>query len=216
MSNKKIPPAPKNKTYGKIGASFSNKDMKDKFSKSNMKTGSRGEQILGHKLRKMWLPSEIPLFSSLIAHPKYRSDIDFAICQGDRILLIDAKLYGQQGGFFWSKGNDNKVYRNFEPYRSYSKNGNGNIVTMSKSMIMAKEVLSKKLPNHKVEAIVILTSDHAHASWKQPNTWFLKFPGNIKAYNDSSGRRFIKRFFFGQKRTEQTLKAEAILKSMLQ
>lgn len=200
--------------YGRAGTSMNSAGFQNKFGKSNSKIGQRGEAVLMHKLRDRnngWLPAEIPLFCSLIV-PGKSSDIDFAMVNGNKILLVDAKMYRQDGGWYWNFGDSPVMRRNFSKYRSKS----GNQVKLSKSMIMAKDILSQKLPGYQVEAIVVFTTDPRNPRATAPNTTFLTYPGGVKAYNDAGARKFINRFFRGTRRTPETLKAEHFLKSITQ
>lgn len=213
MSKKQnIPPAENYAVYGRAATSMGRNGFQGKFGKSNTKAGAKGERILAEKLRDKWLPKEVPLFCSLIV-PGKSSDIDFAVVQGNKILLIDAKMYRQDGGFFWNWGASPSIKRNLS---AYTTGRNNNPVTMSKSMSMARDVISRKMPGYVVESIVVLTTDHNNRNAKQPNTMFLTYPGGVKALNDSAARRYIKRFFRGQKRTAKTYSAEQFLKKITQ
>lgn len=206
-SGETLPPPPAYQFYGTPAASM-NADFKAEFGSINTRAGSKGERILFRRLRdrKGWLPADVPLFCSM-GVPGKRSDIDFAICKGNRILLIDAKMYRQDGGVYWNRRNNPGINRNFGPYIS----SKGNKVTMSRSMEMARDVLSRELPNHLVEAIVVFTNDPDNPRAKVPFTRFLTFPGGIRVYNDRTAQRYIASFLGGQQRTKQTLQAERYL-----
>ncbi len=208
--------------YGSAGKTFQDKKVKEKFGAKSTRAGSRGERLLFKKLRGPkkdrslgWLPADVPLFCSLKV-PGKASDIDFAICRGDTILLIDAKMYGQSGGIYWSKGNDPHIYYNAGKYIA----SNGDEVKMSKSMIMAKDILSRshtvKKHGLKVEAAVFFVSDTSKKNTKLPFVWFLRFPGGIKTYNERGAYFFLKRFLLFKRRTDQTKVAEEYLRSLCQ
>lgn len=200
--------------YGKPGTSMGSKGFSNKFGKQNTKTGRKGEVIVFDKLRNPdtgWMREDIPLFCSLII-PGKNADIDFAMVMGNKVLLVDAKLYRQDGGFFWNFGDSPVMRRNLSRYTSTS----GNNVTLSRSAIMAKDIISKKMPGYDVEAIVVFTTDPKNPHAKMPNTSFLTYPGGIKAYNDAGAKRFIRRYFRGQKRTAATYNGEVALKKLVQ
>lgn len=208
--------------YGKAGATFSDKDVQKKFGKKSVASGSLGERILFDRLRGDvkrksggWLPKDVPLFCSLKV-PGKASDIDFAFAVGNKILLIDAKMYGQSGGWYWTKGNDPYLRHN----SGYYKSSSGKKIKLSASMRMAKDILSKSATVKKygieVYAITILVRNEKVKGSKQPNTWFMRYPGKIKAYNEFWGEMFIKFFCKFQKRTQATRAAEAYLKRLVQ
>lgn len=200
--------------YGKPGASMGKKEFSKKFGGSNTKTGRKGELILFDKLRNPdtgWMPHDMALMCSLIV-PGKSADIDFAMIMGNKILLVDAKLYRQDGGFFWNFGDSPVMRRNFSKYTSSS----GNEVHLSRSAIMAKDIISKNMPGYEVEAIVVFTTDPKNPHAKSPNTSFLTYPGGIKAYNDKGAEKFIKKFFKGQNRTVATYNGEVALRKLVQ
>lgn len=208
--NKKVPTPPLNDITGKAATSMSNKNFKKKFGQSSTRSGARGEKILVEKLRD-WLPADVRLFCSLSV-PGKSSDIDFACVAGDKVFLIDAKLYRQDGGWFWNSGDSKNIKRNFSTYKS----SKGNPVKMSQSMAMARDIFEKKFPGYKIIPIVILTTDPNVRGAKTPHTRFLTFPGGVKAYNDRSGKRFLKRSTRGVKRTEKTYRMEKFLETIVQ
>lgn len=208
--------------YGKAGATFSDKDVQNKFGKSSVSSGALGEKILFNRLRGDirrktggWLPEDIPLFCSLKV-PGKASDIDFAFVVGNKIILIDAKMYGQSGGWYWSKGNDDYLHHNL----GYYETSRGKKVKLSASMRMAQDTLSRSATVKKygieVYAITILVRNEKVKGSKNPNTWFLKYPGGIQAYNEFWGQFFIKRICRRAKRTQATQAAEAYLKRLVQ
>lgn len=200
--------------YGKPGTSMGNKEFSNKFGKQNTNIGRKGELIVFDKLRNPkdgWMPHDMALMCSMII-PGKQADIDFAMVMGNKILLLDAKLYSQSGGFFWNFGDSPVMRHNLSRYTTSS----GKDVKLSRSAIMAKDIISQKMPGYEVEAIVVFTTDPKNPNAKMPNTSFLTYPGGIKAYNDAGARKFIKKYFRGQKRTVATHNAEVALKKLVQ
>lgn len=210
----------KNITYGRAGKSMSSESFRYK---DTAKIGARGERILAEKLRgsmrrKGWIHPDIPLFSSLKIPGKY-SDVDFAVTNGNKVLLIDAKIFRQDGGFYWNIGNDSTdIFRGFSRYRASkgNKKGAGEVLKLSRNMNMARDIFRKKLPGFTVESIVVVTTDESLRNSKMPNTMFLTYPGGIKTYNDAGAKRFIKKFLGKPNRTENTIRAERVLKKYTQ
>lgn len=202
------------KVYGRAASTMQDADFQRKVGSYANSAGAKGERIMFEKLRNPkngWIPADTPLFCSLKV-PGKSSDIDFAVVRGSKVLLIDAKMYRQDGGFYWNYGDRSKMMRNFGPYTTKS----GSDMKLSKSMDMARDILSRKLPGFTVESVVIMTSDDSNPQAKKPNTWFLKFPGDITVCNDSSAPRFIRRFLGGQVRTTDTYNAEKYLRGLVQ
>lgn len=206
--------------YGNAGTSMGDMSFMKKFGKSNTQAGKMGEMILFHKLREPhgWLKSDMPLFCSLIPDRKYKSDIDFAVAMGNKVLLIDAKMY-KSGGFYWNIGD--KVYRNFGPYKTErfdKKLGKktSSPVKMSKSMDMARDKVQQLLGDkYTVESCVILVTN---PSSKQglSTTWLMRYPGNIRVFNEYGAEKFINKFFKNQDYTKETAIAEKKLKKLVQ
>lgn len=202
--------------HGDPGTSMGNKSFLEKFGKDNTKAGKLGEVILFHKLREPsgWMKSDMPLFCSLIPDKKYKSDIDLAVAMGNKVLLIDAKMY-KSGGFYWNIRTS--VFRNFRRYATnrYDKKKRKTIkqpVEMSQSMAMAKDKVKRMLGNnYEVEACVVLVSNPA-SSKGMPTTFMMRYPGNIKVFNEHGAEKFFKKFFKGQEYTKQTEIAERKLK----
>lgn len=207
-SSPEVPPPPAYQFFGTPAASMDS-NFQSEFGKANTRAGSKGEQILFRRLRDRngWLPADVSLFCSM-GVPGKRADIDFAICKGNRILLIDAKMYRQDGGIYWNSGD--RINRNLGAY----KTSQGKTVTMTRSMQMAKDILSREMPNHLVEGIVVFTNDPNNRKAKVPNTRFLRFPGKIRVYNDRTAQRYIASFLGGQKRTAATVQAERFLQRL--
>lgn len=201
------------RSYGSAGKSMQGKGFQKKFGKTNSRVGASGERILFNRLRDRnhgWLRPEIPLFCSLKV-PGYDSDIDFVVAYGRKILLIDAKKYKQDGGIFWNFPGSNIIRHGWTKYRS--KHGSGKPITMSKSMIMAKDIISRRFPGYEVEAIVVFVTDRNLRNSKEPMVRFLTFPGGVKSYNESSAQKFIKKFFRSEKQPSQV---EKTLRKMVQ
>lgn len=212
--NDRIKPNQPFLNYGRPGTSMDQDGFSKQFGKGNTSAGAKGEVILFNKMRNPknpMLSPDIPLFCSMRV-PGKSSDIDFAAVLGNKILLIDAKMFGQDGGFYWSLGNPPVLRKNLGKYRTRS----GRDVKLSKSMIMAKNILQKQFPDYDVEAIVVFVTDPRNPRAKQPNTMLLNYPGNVKAFNERGAKRFMKKFFRGQNRTVASYNAEVALKKLVQ
>lgn len=202
------------KVYGRAASTMSDSGFKRKVGSYANSAGAKGEHILFEKLRNPkngWVPADTPLFCSLKV-PGKNSDIDFVIVRGSKVLLIDAKMYRQDGGFYWNYGDRSTMMRNLSTYTTKS----GDPMKLSKSMVMAKDIISRNLPGFTVESLVIMTTDDSNPKAKKPMTWFLKFPGDITVCNDSSAPRYIRRFLGGQVRTTDTYNAEKFLRGFVQ
>lgn len=198
--------------YGQVGTSFSDNDFVKKTGKKRASAGQKGEQMLFEKLRNQkngWLPADAPLFCSLKV-PGKASDIDFAVIRGDKVLLIDAKIFRQIGGFFWNMGAARDfMNHNFGRY----KNSSGKEMHLGKNMDMARDIVSRNMPGFKVESVVICMT---YPGKPVTNTMFLKYPGNIRVLSVKSAPRYIAKFFRGTKNTEKTLWGIKFLESHTQ
>lgn len=213
QEKKFIPPVSPYKVYGTVGKSMSTDGFSRQFGQSATKSGFKGEQVMFDMLRNPangWAAADMPVFCSLLV-PGKSSDIDFALCRGDKILLLDAKYYRGDGGFYWLNKNGT-LMRNFSKYTTSS----GKNVNPSRSMVMAKSIISKQLPKHKVESLVVFVSDPKNPKAKAPNTMFLTYPGGVQTANERNAGRMIRRFFRGESRNEYTVEAEMYLKSLVQ
>lgn len=209
-----IAPGEAYKVFGTPAATMQDRDFQRKVGKDRASSGNKGEHLVFEKLRRQggWAPADTPVFCSLKV-PGKSSDIDFAIVRGSKVLLIDAKMYRQDGGFYWNYGDRTHIRRGLGHYTTRD----GKQMKLSKSMIMAKDIISRHLGSgFTVEAMVVLTTDNANSNAKMPTTWALKYPGNIPVCNDVSAARFINRFLGGQKRTTDTHNAEKFLRTLVQ
>ena len=215
MGQKLLPPHDPYTVFGTAGQSMNDTSFSKKFGKKNTRVGKSGEELLFKMMRGRggWLPPEIPLYCSLrIPDVKYNIDSDFAICNGNRVLLIDAKYWKQSSGFLWNISGDGDNM--FEGLRRWKSN-KGEPYSFSRSMVTAKDVFKRKLPGYQVEAIVVLVTGHGKNT-RLPNTWFLRAPGGIKVFNNHSAQRYIRSFLRGTKRTEATRNAEILLERCVQ
>lgn len=213
-------------TYvGTPATSMSTKDMKRAHAQDNLASGATGEEIFFHYMRSPGglVPPDAMLFCSLLTPGvNFKSDIDFAVCIGNKILLIDVKFFRQDGGIYWNTSNDRSaILRNLSVYRS--KRGKGEPVHFSQSMVMAKEKIrehlaresGKRNAGYVVESVVVFATDESRGG-KVPFTRFLKAPGNVKVLNMNTFPTFFEEFFRGQKRNLATVNAERMLASLVQ
>lgn len=190
--NKSIPTPEEFMVYGTAGKSMGKADFREAFGKETAASGSRGEQILLHEMRKPGgiVPASIPVICSMNL-PGYSSDIDFAVAMGNKVLLIDAKYYRQDGGVYWNtKGDRSKMYRNLSRYRTKS----GKEIHLSNNDIAAENIIGRKLKNTEVSSIVVFVSDKSLANAKEPHV-FMKFPGEVKAVSMKNFKREFVKFF---------------------
>lgn len=200
---------PEKRFYGNAGASFAQDDFQYK---DTAKSGALGERILAKKLDK-WVPEGFSIFCSLRV-PGKRSDVDFAIVAGGDVLLVDAKLFRQDGGFLWNMGSESKnIYRYLSPYTT----AKGKRINLSRSMIMAKDIYSRHIKTAvKVEPIVVITNNPKTKNAKMPVTWALTYPGGVKVYNDRAAERYIRKWCEKRGRTKRTPIIERELKKLVQ
>lgn len=207
--------------YGEPGATFHHQ-RNTNLNAQNVGAGDRGELILFDKLRNDkdgWLPADIPLFCSLLmpryGNQDYDVDIDFAAVMGSRILLIDAKMYRQDGGFYWNRKSDRSVMKkNLSTYT----NSRGEEVKLKRSAVMALDRVAHEFRGYTVASIVVFVTDPFNPKAKVPHTGFLRYPGNIPVYTEKTAPKYIYKFFNEKHhtRTNHTLNAERKLSTWVQ
>lgn len=213
--SQELKPLPPYKFFGKPATSMGSKEFQQKFGVSNTRSGQIGEQKLFEVLRGRdgWLPANIPLFCSLHTPGSDSADIDFAAVNGNRILLIDAKYWRQDSGFIWNIGDDGEHM--FEGFKRW-KSKKGTPYHFSRSMVMAKNNISRDLKGYQVESIIVMVTDHKYKNTRLPNTTFLTAPGGVKVMNMRKAKKYIAQYFKGTTRTVDTYNAERYLERFTQ
>ena len=194
------------KWYGKAGSSMSTSSFQSKYADTSQ-SGRAGEVRLESLLKRITDGETIGFSSVRTPKQGYNTDVDFVLVKGNRVLLIDSKLY-KQGGFWFSFGG--KLFRNFIPAH---RDKAGNHKAMSRNMSMARDAFREKLGNDFiVEAVTVFVrsdDNKPHA-----NTWFTRFPGGIKTLNEASLGGYVHRFFRGARNDRRTAQAESFVASI--
>lgn len=158
--------------YGQAGKSLGESKTRSKFGQGNARAGMVGERYLSDAIRRNVSTRNYTMYQSLrmpsmLGQKKYHDvDIDFALVSGNKVVLIDSKMWSAKH-FYWSFFG--RVMKGFEP---------GEV--MSKNMEMARARFRDALPGHQVEAIVCFVPTRGG---KLPKSVGLLFwPGMIRSY----------------------------------
>lgn len=175
--------------FGQAGQSLSSSQAHDKFG-ANVVAGQIGERALAAKLQNSSETRAYSLFQSLgiPAKPgskRYSSDVDMALINGNRVVLIDAKQWSARK-FYWSLAGT--VFENFSVKRDRRSN---EPVTMSKNMDMAVNRYREYLPGCVVLGMVVFVPSKAGLP---SGVSLLRWPGGIKSYLPNDAIRRIHRF----------------------
>lgn len=164
---------------GKFGSAGKNLDGKasDKFGRNNARAGAVGERYLSNAIRKHPQAKMYTMYQSLMmpkgknnrrqVSPRFNDvDIDFAIASGNKVVLVDCKMWSSKY-FYWSLAGH--LMKNFSMGDRLSKN-----------MEMARAKLREELPGCQVEAIVCFVP--VKGGRLPRSVGFLIWPGRIRSY----------------------------------
>lgn len=176
-----------NKSYGSAGSGLGSRSAQKKFG-ANAGIGAMGERQFGEMLKRAGLDSKYTVWYSLSlpsipGQKDYGTDVDVAISNGDKIILIDVKRWSAKYTYWSIFG---KPFQNLSPKIENGKWG------LSKNMEMALDRFRKNLPGISVEAAVIFVPTSKAGT--TPTVGFLRWPGNIKSYAAADGLIKIQRF----------------------
>ena len=185
---------------GNVGTSLRSSDAVSAFGKKSAAAGDYGEKKLDRALetsRKTggyhrWRSLKIPPSAS---GKRYRSDVDFALANGDTIVLVDAKCWS--GGFLWSLSGS--VMDGFRR----KKNFHGEEQSVGKNMSMAvdlyqqhcdklhKSRLQRGIKSRRVKVIGLVIFVPTQRGVMPTSVRFLKFSGTKGTYLVDPGVRAV-------------------------
>lgn len=172
-----------NRRYGEAGKGISGATHFGKQAQA----GSVGEKKLSRYINRHAMCSKYFAYRSLrIPHKPgqtvYQSDVDMALASGNRLVLIDAKMFSA-GHAYWSAFG--MIFKGFSPM----KDNSGNNVKLSKNMALALARYKEALPGHRVEAVVVFVPS-GNKSQLPTSVSLLRWPGRIRSYlpNDGLGK----------------------------
>lgn len=170
--------------YGEAGKGI---EQVSHFGK-NAYTGAAGERKLSGHLNRHPMCSRYFAWRSLrIPHSpgqtNYQSDVDMALASGNRLVLIDAKMYAS-GYTYWSAFG--RVFKGTQ----ILKDDDGNPRRLSRNMELAVTRYREALPGCRVEGVVIFVASGKKS--QLPNSVsLLRWPGGIRSYLPNDGMRKI-------------------------
>lgn len=173
--------------HGSAGKTFSGAAGK-KFGAAG-RVGAEGERDFARLLQSAGLTNDYSVFASMRtpadksgSGKTYKSDVDFAIANGNSLILIDVKRWSAKKSW-WSFGG--YPFHGFMPHFQ-----NGQWKPLSRNMQMALNRTRQHLPGVRVEAVVIFVATSSGKT--PPNVSFMTWPGGIHSYLPNPGLRRIR------------------------
>jgi len=161
--------------YGSAGKSLGDAATKRQFGK-NADIGAAGERAYMQTLRKAGLTDIYDVHASLrIPQAKggggtrYSSDVDFAVANGNRLILVDVKRWAS-GFHYWS-------FMGF-PFKNLVPMMKGGKWRMSANMAGALARYRDNLPGVHVEGLVVFVATNNRGAMPA-SVGFLRWPGGI-------------------------------------
>jgi hypothetical protein len=179
------------RSYGDAGKSLGSSEANSKFGRENAATGLRGEKYFRDALNRAGLDDEYDIWYSLRIPndpnnrnaTKYDSDVDVALTSGNKLILVDVKMWSAQSAYWTLFG---LPFKGIAPMIDKKKGWR-----LSSNMAAAVDRYKKSLPGVTVEAAVIFVPTKAGGGAPMVN--FLKWPGDIRSYSSQDGIRRIKK-----------------------
>lgn len=192
------------RSYGKAGKSLGSSAANAKFGAKNAAIGAVGEKYFQGVLERaglddmydIWYSLKIPNDPSNPNATRYSSDVDVALTSGNRLILIDVKMWSATAPYWSLFG---LPFKGLTPMIKKGK------WELGKNMAMAVSRYQKNLPDTRVEAIVVFVPTKPGGAAPMVN--FLKWPGNIRSYNSQDGLRKIKNILGVSEDTSPRLRA---------
>ena len=178
------------RSYGSAGSGLGSASARNKFG-ANAQVGAQGERQFGEMLKRngfdgkytVWYSLALPSDPTNRGAKDYGTDVDVAISNGDKIILVDVKRWSAKYTYWSIFG---KPFQNLTPKMEKGK------WALSKNMEMALDRFRKNLPGISVEAIVVFVPTTKNGG--SPSVGFLRWPGGIRSYAAGDGLSKIGRF----------------------
>lgn len=193
------------RSYGDAGKSLGSNEANSKFGRENAAIGARGEKYFRDVLERSGLDDEYDIWYSLKLPndphnknaTKYSSDVDVALTSGNKLILVDVKMWAA-GSTYWTLFG--LPFKGLAPMIDKKKGWR-----LSSNMAAAVDRYKKNLPGVSVEAMVIFVPTKANGGAPMVN--FLKWPGDIRSYTSQDGVRKIKKWLGRGEETSPKLRA---------
>lgn len=193
------------RSYGDAGKSLGSNEANNKFGRENAATGLRGEQYFRDALNRaglkdeydIWYSLKIPNDPSNRNATKYSSDVDVALTSGNKLILIDVKMWSAQSAYWTLFG---LPFKGIAPMIDKKKGWR-----LSSNMAAAVDRYKKNVPKASIDAAVIFVPTKPNGA--APMVSFLKWPGDIRSYTSQDGIRKIKKFLGRGEDTSPELRA---------
>jgi hypothetical protein len=193
------------RSYGDAGKSLGSNEANSKFGRENASIGLRGEKYFRDVLERagvdrdydIWYSLKIPSDPHNRNATKYSSDVDVALTSGNKLLLIDVKMWSASSAYWSLFG---LPFKGLSPMIDKKKGWR-----LSSNMAAAVDRYQKNLPGVSVQAMVIFVPTRAGGAAPMVN--FLKWPGDIRSYSSQDGLRKAKKWLGRGEETTPKLRA---------
>lgn len=193
------------RSFGEAGGSLRSAQATSKFGHRNAAIGQRGEQYFRTALERagldddydIWYSLRIPSDPTRRGAAQYTSDVDVALTSGNRLILVDVKMWSAAAPYWSLFGLPFKgITPMIDPKKGWRLSGN---------MALAVDRYQKNLPGVRVEAAVIFVPTKAGAP--APFVSLLKWPGGIRSYSAQDGISRIRRSLGASEDTSPKLRS---------
>lgn len=173
--------------YGRAGSGISGAAGQARYGRQSAMAGAAGERRLAGAISRSSEVSGYMSWSSLgIPTPRggerYSSDVDIALASGNRLVLVDAKMWAA-GKIYWSILG--YPMRGLAPMRS-----KGGLKRLSRNMETAVARYRSQLPGHVVKGVVVFVPT-SKGGGLPASVRLLRWPGGIRSYLVGDGLRRI-------------------------
>lgn len=176
--------------FGRAGSGLGQGSATSQFG-HHAKIGADGERhfqkaLIGSKVNQdynIWWSLSIPQDPS--GGRRYRGDVDVAIANGNKLVLVDVKKWAA-GKVYWSLFGISSL-----SFKGFERIGGGSDGGLSKNMSLAVDRYSKNLPGIQVSAMVVFVPTTKRGT--VPTLLGLRWPGGIKSYLYNDGARAIRK-----------------------
>lgn len=153
--------------YGRPGGSLENASWLKASDRGAAKVGASGEQRTADLLDRYAAESDVTVLHDLrVPSSKYKANIDHVVVSGNRVFVIDSKVW--KPGRYWTDP-WGRTFRGFERFEPAEK----------QTMVVIDKTLEAMFRNADVQAQLVepLLFVWPSSTRKKMSTWMLRVPG---------------------------------------
>lgn len=170
--------------YGRAGASVSG--LGEQFGADRAKIGAKGEKIAQRVLwTALGTDPAVHIFNDVqVPTNKARINADFVIVRGNRLVVVDAKVWGK--GFYWTlRGIPHRGWKFWEPFDGLTRRDAGGRAytnrTVEWTCDLFREALASRPEKWEVRsAYLIVPPSKDPQAWRQYHMGLLRLHGAAK------------------------------------